>query len=81
MRSPKPARGRVSGKPSPVAANPDEKRRRFLFSLGAGTAGVAAATATTAAVAVTSIEAAPAKTSSGYCETKHVRDYYRTTKV
>jgi hypothetical protein len=66
-----------------IASSPstDLKRRRFLFSLGAGgAAAVSAAAMPTASVA----QAATAETNdtgSGYRETQHVRDYYRTAKL
>jgi hypothetical protein len=68
----------------PVVASPstDLKRRRFLFSLGAG--GAAAAAAATAAVPGASVAQVATTdsddTGSGYRETLHVRDYYRTAK-
>jgi hypothetical protein len=59
------------------------KRRRFLLSLGAGGAG--AATTALAALPVVAPEvpaAAPAtKPDTGYRETEHVRDYYRSAKL
>jgi hypothetical protein len=59
------------------------KRRRFLFTLGASGAGVAAtALAATPAAAVTAQAVAPAKDAgTGYRETEHVRDYYRSAKL
>jgi dipeptidase len=66
---------------TPSSAAPDSKRRRFLFTLGVGSAGVAAsATASVAAVANVTA-AAPAVANDGYRETAHVRDYYRTAKL
>jgi hypothetical protein len=63
------------------SGSPDSKRRRFLFTLGVGSAGVAAsATASVAAVANVTA-AAPAVANDGYRETAHVRDYYRTAKL
>ena len=58
------------------------KRRRFLFTLGAGGAGVAAA-ATQPLAAPLREAAAPEVTakSQGYRETDHVRDYYATTRI
>lgn len=84
MRSPTPMDTSASGtRPSaPVSSTPDGKRRRFLRSLGAGGAGVAAvAIATSPLGAVLPAPIAPEKRQSGYQETKHVRDYYRTAKV
>ena len=66
-------------KTTPAAANPH--RRRFLFTIGTG--GVAAAAAAIKPIS----EAAPEPTTSapsagsGYRETEHVRDYYRTAKI
>ena len=60
----------------------DPARRRFLFTLGAGSAGALAATtgvlptaATAEVTGVSSDQDAP------YRETEHVRDYYRTTRI
>ena len=70
---------------APVVTSPstDLKRRRFLFSLGAG--GAAAAAAATAAMpgaGVVQVATTDSNdTGSGYRETQHVRDYYRTAKV
>ena len=59
------------------------RRRGFLFSLGAG--GIAAAAAVLKPVSEAVPEAAlspPApEPGAGYRETSHVRDYYRTTKL
>jgi hypothetical protein len=72
--------------PLPVSAPPfssaDLKRRRFLLTLGAG--GVSAATVAVAALpgsAAAVGEGAAAASDSGYRETEHVRDYYRTARV
>ena len=79
-----PSRSAVTVTPvtdAPSSAAPDSKRRRFLFTLGVGSAGVAvSATASVSAVAeVTAV--APAVANDGYRETAHVRDYYRTAKL
>lgn len=82
MRNPtgKPGSGAPSSVSSPAA---NLKRRRFLYTLGAGSAGMAAATV----VALPSVAALippvtePAAATSGYRETEHVRTYYRTAKV
>ena len=57
----------------------DVKRRRFLFALGAGSAGAAAA----AVPVAHAVEAAtaPQAESKGYRETEHVRDYYASTRI
>ena len=65
----------------PSSSSPDSKRRRFLLTLGVGSAGVAlSATASVSAVADVTA-AAPAVPNDGYRETAHVRDYYRTAKL
>ena len=61
---------------APSSAAPDSKRRRFLFTLGVGSAGVAVS-----ATASDVTAAAPAVPNDGYRETAHVRDYYRTAKL
>jgi len=67
----------------PVVASPstDLKRRRFLFSLGAGGAAAAATAAMPGAGVAQVATTDSADTGSGYRETKHVRDYYRTAKL
>ena len=61
----------------------DVKRRRFLFTLGAGGAGAAAAVVGslqgTAAVQLATAQTNDAD--AGYRETEHVRDYYRSAKI
>ena len=65
--------------PSPSA---DLNRRRFLVSLGAGGAGVAAAVASLpAAAGVVAPVVQPDVAEPGYRETTHVRDYYRTCRL
>ena len=71
----------ISGQPEPATTKPDEKRRRFLRTLGVGGAGAAVAGVTAAAGTVTSVETKPEESkSSGYRDTQHVRDYYRSAK-
>ena len=67
----------------PVVASPstDLKRRRFLFSLGAGGAAAAATAAMPGAGAAQVATTDSDDTGSGYRETQHVRDYYRTAKL
>jgi hypothetical protein len=57
----------------------DVKRRRFLFALGAGSAGAAAA----AVPVAHAVEAAtqPQEDAKGYRETEHVRNYYASTRI
>jgi hypothetical protein len=78
MRHPTPSG--ISAAPV-TASSPstDLKRRRFLFALGAG--GAAASAATLPAAALANASATPPDTGSGYRETQHVRDYYRTAKL
>jgi dipeptidase len=82
MRMPaRSARTAVSVAVPPSSGAPDSKRRRFLLTLGVGSAGVAvSATASVSAVADVTA-AAPAVPNDGYRETAHVRDYYRTAKL
>jgi hypothetical protein len=77
---PRPPSGN-SSLPAPSSPATDLKRRHFLLTLGAG--GVSAATVAVAALpsaAAPGTEATPAA-DSGYRETDHVRDYYRTARV
>lgn len=68
--------------PTHSAQSTNLKRRRFLFTLGAGGASAAAVAAQplTAPLREVAAEAATA-TSQGYRETDHVRDYYATTRI
>ncbi len=68
----------------PVSAAPstDSKRRRFLLTMGLGSAGaVAAAVAAGPVAASRAVTAEAAAPDSGYRESAHVRDYYRTAKL
>ena len=62
----------------------DLKRRSFLLTLGAGGAG-AAALAVGAGSGAPQVLQQAVKTAdekgSGYAESEHVRNYYRTTRV
>jgi len=59
----------------------DRSRRRFLFTLGAGSAGAAVA-ATAPAVAATELAPPAAGTQdAAYRVTEHVRDYYRSAGI
>ena len=63
------------------SGSPDSKRRRFLFTLGVGSAGVAVSAAAPVSAVADVTAAAPVVPSDGYRETAHVRDYYRTAKL
>jgi hypothetical protein len=67
----------------PEAAPPstDPRRRRFLFTLGVGTAGAATVVAALPATAAADAATAQSESDAGYRVTTHVRDYYRTTKL
>ena len=79
----------ATGKPgsgdSPSVSSPSTnlKRRRFLLGVSAtGAAAAGAAVAASNAVAVVAPEASSSpQSSSGYRETQHVRDYYRTARI
>ena len=82
MRTRTPIGNAESSNVASPAPSTDLKRRRFLFSLSAG--GVGAAAASVAALpgsAAADDGAAPDKVDSGYRETQHIRDYYRTTRI
>jgi hypothetical protein len=66
---------------SPTSTDP--ARRRFLVTLGAGSATAAAALTALPAAATAVAPAVPADDDSvsKYRETTHVRDYYRTTRL
>jgi hypothetical protein len=66
--------------PDPTQKSTDPARRRFLFTLGVGGAGAAAA-ASGALQAAATQEGAPASDDGAYRESEHVRDYYRTTRI
>jgi hypothetical protein len=57
------------------------KRRRFLLTLGASGASVAAASAAATSSVAAQTPAADGKAADGYRETEHVRDYYRTARI
>ena len=84
MRNSTPRNSQTAGseRPPQPAAPLDRKRRRFLLSLGASGAGVAAGAVAGSTVGPVLPPAPTApRPGSGYHETKHVRDYYRTAKV
>jgi hypothetical protein len=79
-----PTRSNQSPRPAVDAAPPslDPKRRRFLFTLGVGGAGAAAASvAAFPAAAGTDVLPSESEQDAKYRETAHVRDYYRTAKL
>ena len=69
--------------PTPDSRSTDLNRRRFLFTLGASGASAAVAVASALpGTAAAQIATAPSTDDdSGYRETAHVRDYYRTAKI
>jgi hypothetical protein len=66
-------------KTTPAAPNP--RRRRFLFTIGTGGVAAAAAAIRPVSDATPELTTPAPSTGSGYRETDHVRDYYRTTKI
>ena len=65
----------------PSISSTNASRRRFLFSLSAGTAGAAAAVAAPVVANVAPAAALPAAESAGYQDSEHVRTYYRTARL
>lgn len=58
------------------------KRRGFLLSLGAGSAGVAAVAVTAATGGQPVVEkAVEVAKGESYAASEHVRNYYRTTRI
>ena len=57
------------------------KRRRFLFTLGLGGAGVAVSAAASVSAVTEAPDTSAVAPDGGYRETEHVRDYYRTAKL
>ena len=83
MQNQKPG-GNTAAPPAGSSPATNLKRRRFLFSLGAGGASAAAAAAVAAVPGVPVVEVADTSSNvdgAGYRETQHVRDYYRTAKI
>ena len=69
-----------AGASSSDSAPADFRRRRFLFALGATSAGAVAAPALAAAPQQVTAQV-ESKATSGYRETDHVRDYYDTARI
>ena len=83
MRNSTPGNNAAASVPSHDSRSTDLKRRRFLFTLGAGGAGAAVAVASALpGTAAAQIAAAPPDDQhAAYRATEHVRDYYRTAKI
>jgi len=81
MRNPMSNTGTAAKVALAPSGSPDSKRRRFLFTLGVGSAGVAVSATTPVSAVAEVTAAAPAVANDGYRETAHVRDYYRTAKL
>jgi len=70
-----PTSAQKSGSTDPV-------RRRFLFTLGAGSAGaLVASTGALSTAATVEVKSAASDQDAPYRETEHVRDYYRTARI
>ena len=69
-----------AGALSSHSAPADFGRRRFLFALGATSAGAAATPALAAAPQQVTAQV-ESKATSGYRATDHVRDYYDTARI
>jgi len=68
--------------PTSSSQSANLKRRRFLLTLGASGASAAVVANVPGAAAAPDVQAvASTEKQSGYRETKHIRDYYRTTKI
>jgi hypothetical protein len=82
MRTPSPSDRTVT---TPASASPKTslRRRGFLLSLGAGGAGAAAAVlnALPPVAAVEQQTTSSDQQGSGYRESEHVRDYYRSARL
>ncbi|MFO7188514.1 MAG: formate dehydrogenase [Pseudomonadota bacterium] len=62
-------------------AEPKLSRRKFMLSVGAGTAAAAAVVAAKAVPQANAAQQAQAPARKGYQLSEHVRKYYRTTLV
>jgi hypothetical protein len=80
MRNASHPAGKTGGSSS-HSNSTDFSRRRFLFALGATSAGAAAAPALAAAPQQGTALAEPQESASGYRETDHVRDYYDSARI
>jgi len=71
--------------PSVTSPSANLKRRRFLLGVsatGAAAAGAAVAASKAAAMVTPGVDKPQdTQSSSGYRETEHVRDYYRTARM
>lgn len=56
-------------------------RRKFLLTVGAGGVATAAATVATNQAAQKSAREKDKRTTAGYRESDHIRNYYRTAKI
>ena len=83
MREATPGKNVVAPVPAHDSQSTNLKRRRFLFTLGAGGAGAAVAVSgALPGTAVAQIAAAPPDDQNAeYRATEHVRDYYRTARI
>ena len=83
MRYSTPGKNSAAPVPTQDCRPTDLKRRRFLFTLGAGGAGAAVAVSSALpGTAAAQVAAPPADDqNAAYRATEHVRDYYRTAKL
>ena len=75
-----PQRAAPASSASSEASSPSS-RRRFLFALGAGSAGAATVAVAQPLAGALPQEAPAPDTGKGYQETDHVRDYYATARL
>ncbi len=83
MRNSTPGKNSAAPVPAQETGSANLKRRRFLFTLGAGGAGAAVAVSSALPGTVAAQVAAPPPDdqNAAYRATEHVRDYYRTAKI